>query len=137
MNRGLLAVAMAGGCKTVHLQQELSRSPAFVLPSVTAIKPFLEWVRAHADVILSAAEATTRHGKLLRVDPMPIQNWVVLDFVYDTGNAAGQNMVTLATEAACQLIRQAHRVFLLASSRDSTATRSHPGATHGRDGVTR
>ena len=31
---------------------------------------------------------------------------MVLDFVYDTGNAAGQNMVTLATEAACQLIRE-------------------------------
>ena len=57
-------------------------------------------------MILAAAEATTRHGKLLRVDPTPIQNWVVLDFVYDTGNAAGQNMVTLATEAACQLIRE-------------------------------
>ena len=106
MNRGLLAVAMAGGCKTVHLKQELSRSPAFVLPSITEIKPFLEWVDAHGDAILAAAEATTRHGKLLRVDPTPIQNWVVLDFVYDTGNAAGQNMVTLATEAACQLIRQ-------------------------------
>ena len=106
MNRGLLAVAMAGGCRTVHLQQELSRSPAFVLPSIAEIRPFLDWVRSHTDLIMAAAEATTRHGKLLRVDPMPIQNWVVLDFVYDTGNAAGQNMVTLATEAACQLIRK-------------------------------
>ena len=33
MNRGLLAMAMAGPCRTVHLKQELSRSPAFVLPA--------------------------------------------------------------------------------------------------------
>jgi hydroxymethylglutaryl-CoA reductase (NADPH) len=37
---------------------------------------------------------------------MPIQQWVVLDFVYDTGNEAGQTMVTLATEAACRHIQQ-------------------------------
>ena len=30
----------------------------------------------------------------------------MLDFVYDTGNAAGQNMVTHATEAACRYIQQ-------------------------------
>ena len=90
MNRGLLAMAMAGGCRTIHLKQELSRSPAFCLPTITEIGSFLDWINDHADSILVAAESTTRHGRLLRVDPTPIQQWVVLDFVYDTGNAAGQ-----------------------------------------------
>ncbi len=106
INRGLLAMAMAGGCRTIHLKQELSRSPAFCLPTITEIGSFLDWINDHADSILVAAESTTRHGRLLRVDPTPIQQWVVLDFVYDTGNAAGQNMVTLATEAACRYIQQ-------------------------------
>jgi hydroxymethylglutaryl-CoA reductase (NADPH) len=106
LNRGLLAMAMAGGCRTIHLKQELSRSPAFCLPTITEIGSFLDWINDHADSILVAAESTTRHGRLLRVDPTPIQQWVVLDFVYDTGNAAGQNMVTLATEAACRYIQQ-------------------------------
>jgi len=106
LNRGLLAMAMAGGCRTIHLKQELSRSPAFCLPTITEIGSFLDWINDHADSILVTAESTTRHGRLLRVDPTPIQQWVVLDFVYDTGNAAGQNMVTLATEAACRYIQQ-------------------------------
>jgi len=106
LNRGLLAMAMAGGCRTIHLKQELSRSPAFCLPTITEIGSFLDWINDHADSILVAAESTTRHGRLLRVDPTPIQQWVVLDFVYDTGNAAGQDMVTLATEAACRYIQQ-------------------------------
>jgi hydroxymethylglutaryl-CoA reductase (NADPH) len=106
LNRGLLAMAMAGGCRTVHLKQELSRSPAFCLPSITEIRPFLDWLSDHADSILAAAESTTRHGRLLRVDPTPMQSWVILDFVYDTGNAAGQNMVTLATDTACRYIQQ-------------------------------
>jgi len=106
LNRGLLAMAMAGGCRTIHLKQELSRSPAFCLPTITEIGSFLDWINDHADSILVTAESTTRHGRLLRVDPTPIQQWVVLDFVYDTGNAAGQDMVTLATEAACRYIQQ-------------------------------
>ncbi len=105
LGRGLEAVAAAGGCRTIHLKQELSRSPAFCLPTITEIGPFLDWINDHADSILVAAESTTRHGRLLRVDPTPIQQWVILDFVYDTGNAAGQNMVSLATEAACQYIQ--------------------------------
>ena len=106
MTRGLLALAMSGGCRTVHLKQELSRSPAFVLPSISETGPFLEWVNAHLGMLRAAAESTTRYGRLLRIDTVPLQNWMVLDFVYDTGNAAGQNMVTLATEAACQVIQK-------------------------------
>src|SRR5262249_38639506 len=114
MTRGMLAIAMAGGCRTVHLRQELSRSPAFVLPDITEVRPFMAWVKANFKSIRAHAEATTRHGRLVSIDPYPIQNWVVLDFVYDTGNAAGQNMVTIATDAACRQIREetGHRFFL-------------------------
>jgi hydroxymethylglutaryl-CoA reductase (NADPH) len=106
MNRGFQAIAMAGGCRTVHLRQELSRSPAFCLPTITEIESFLSWISDHADSILSAAESTSRHGRLLRVDPRPIQQCVVLDFVYDTGNEAGHSLVTQATETACRHIQQ-------------------------------
>ncbi len=133
MNRGLLAKAMAGGCRTVHLKQELSRSPAFVLPSITEIAPFLEWVRRYEVPIRTAAESTTRHGRLLRVDSLVMQNWVVLDFVYDTGNAAGQNMVTLATEAACQYIHaQTGHPYSLESGFNSDKKPSRRNLTLGR-----
>jgi hydroxymethylglutaryl-CoA reductase (NADPH) len=104
MTRGMLAMARGGGCRAVHRKQELARSPYFRLPGPDAAGPFVAWVAAHFEAIRRAAEATTRHGRLLRIDPVPMEGWVVLDFVYDTGNAAGQNMVTLATEAACRLI---------------------------------
>lgn len=114
MTRGMLAFAQAGGCRTVHLRQELSRSPGFVMESIHDTPAFIEWVRENEPLIRKAAESTTRHGKLLRIEPVPLQNFVILDFVYDTANAAGQNMVTIATEAACKLIREGtgHRFFL-------------------------
>lgn len=105
MTRGLLATAMAGGIRAVHYRQELSRSPFFLMGSVAEIPAFIDWVREHEPAIRDAAESTTRHGRLLRIDAVPMQEWVVLDFVYDTGDAAGQNMVTIATDVACRLIR--------------------------------
>ncbi len=133
MNRGFLATAMAGGCRTVHLKQELSRSPAFELPSIAAIHPFLDWVRAHDEPIRRAAESTTRHGRLLRIEPTVIQNWVILDFIYDTGNAAGQNMVTLATEAACQFIQADRKLqFFLESGFNSDKKPSRRSLMNGR-----
>ncbi len=133
MNRGLLAMAAAGGCRTIHLKQELSRSPAFCLPTITEIGSFLDWINDHADSILVAAESTTRHGRLLRVDPSPIQQWVVLDFVYDTGNDAGQNMVALATEAACRYIQQETGFhYYVESSFSSDRKPSRRNLTNGR-----
>lgn len=114
MTRGLLAFAQTGGCRTVHLRQELSRSPGFVMDSVDQIRGFLEWVTQHEKEIRAIAESTTRHGKLLRIEAIPLQQFVILDFVYDTGNAAGQNMVTIATDAACRFIenKTGHRFYL-------------------------
>jgi hydroxymethylglutaryl-CoA reductase (NADPH) len=106
MTRGLLAMAMAGGCRTIHYRQELTRSPSFLLPSVTEIPGFVAWVGDHLPALRAAAETTTRYGRLLRVDAIPVQSWVILDFAYDTGDAAGQNMVTIATDAACRLIQE-------------------------------
>jgi len=105
MTRGMMAFAESGGCRTVHLRQELSRSPGFIMPDIGEIPSFIEWITFHEDLIRQVAESTTRHGKLLRIEAVPLQNFVILDFVYDTANAAGQNMVTIATDAACRLIR--------------------------------
>lgn len=114
MTRGLLAFAQTGGCRTVHLRQELSRSPGFVMDSVDQIRDFLDWVANHEPQIRAIAESTTRHGKLIRIETIPLQQFVILDFVYDTGNAAGQNMVTIATDAACRFIEHetGHRFYL-------------------------
>ena len=114
MTRGMMAFAQSGGCKTVHLRQELSRSPGFIMPSISDIPSFIHWVQFHEDLIRQVAESTTRYGKLLRIEAVPLQNFVILDFVYDTANAAGQNMVTIATEAACRMIQEktGHDYFL-------------------------
>tara|TARA_B100000214_G_scaffold373128_1_gene352797 strand:- start:1065 stop:2054 length:990 start_codon:yes stop_codon:yes gene_type:complete len=114
MNRGMLASSLCGGTKVRHFRQELSRAPVFIFENLDESAKFQVWVSENEQKIKKVAETTTKHGKVLRIDQYTIQNYVVLDIVLDTGNAAGQNMVTLAAKIACEFIQKetGHNYFL-------------------------
>ena len=104
MTRGFYLTHRSGGIKTRHVKQELSRAPIFRFQEIEQALNFMEQVDEHYDEIKVVAESTTKHGKLLRIDKIPIHNRVILDFIYHTAEAAGQNMVTMSTDAACRYI---------------------------------
>ena len=106
MTRGMIATHRSGGIRVSHIKQELSRAPVFIFDNLKKSADFMLWIDANFNKIKEVAESTTNYGKLLRVDQYPIQNFVVLDFILDTGNAAGQNMVTLAAKNACDYIKE-------------------------------
>ena len=136
MNRGLYASSLCGGMKVKHFRQELSRSPIFIFDDLNKSIEFQGWITEHNEEIIKAAQSTTKYGKVLRIDQHAIQNYVLLDFILDTGNAAGQNMVTLATNVACEYIRKetGHKFFLdsnLASDKKASSRNMILGRGHG------
>ena len=106
MTRGMIATHRCDGIRVSHIKQELSRAPVFTFDNLNKSADFMSWIDKNFKVIKSVAESTTNHGKLLRIDQYPIQNYVILDFILDTGNAAGQNMVTLAAKTSCDYIKE-------------------------------
>jgi len=104
MTRGCYLTYLAGGIRSRYVKQELSRAPAFIFNDIADALDFAHRIDGHFDEIKAVAESTTSHGKLLRIDKHPVHNRVILDFIYTTGEAAGQNMVTMATDAACRHI---------------------------------
>ncbi|WP_246086317.1 hydroxymethylglutaryl-CoA reductase [Roseinatronobacter monicus] len=99
--RGAYAATKSGGISTAILYEGVIRTPAFVLENLLNAGLFVEWVVTEVDQLKAAAESTTRHGKLVSVEPMIDNNVVFLICRYTTGDAAGQNMVTIATNALC------------------------------------
>ena len=106
MTRGMIATHRCDGIQVSHIKQELSRAPVFTFDNLNKSADFMSWIDKNFKEIKSVAESTTNHGKLLRIDQYPIQNYVILDFILDTGNAAGQNMVTLAAKTSCDYIKE-------------------------------
>ncbi|MFD1911305.1 hydroxymethylglutaryl-CoA reductase [Halodurantibacterium flavum] len=100
--RGARAATRSGGINTAILYEGVIRTPAFVLDSLLNAGLFVEWVVDGVDQLKVAAEATTRHGKMISVEPVIDNNIVFLICRFTTGDAAGQNMVTIATNAMCE-----------------------------------
>ena len=105
MTRGMLATSKCGGIQSVHLKQEISRAPFFIFKNLNETARFINWIDEHFNDIKTVAEATTRYGKLVKINKYAVNRYVVLDFIYNTGNAAGQNMISQCTMEACNFIK--------------------------------
>lgn len=102
--RGAQAITRSGGCTAAVVWEGVTRAPVFAFDSVLDVGRFLLWAGEHSETIRKVAASTTRHGVLLRTCFNVEGNHVYLIFEYRTGDAAGQNMVTIATDAVCRFI---------------------------------
>ncbi len=136
-NRGMRLLAECGGVKATVVEQAMQRAPAFLFDDARAARDFGHWVDAHFASIKAAAEATTRIGRLVRIDHYAVGPMLHLRFNYTTGDAAGQNMTGKATLAACEWIAAQHpggAKFLLSGNMDTDKKHSRLNmlATRGR-----
>ncbi|HET9798886.1 MAG TPA: hydroxymethylglutaryl-CoA reductase [Gemmatimonadaceae bacterium] len=105
-SRGAQLITDAGGCSAIVLHEGVSRAPGFAFDSVGEAGKFVAWAVAALPQMRRIAETTTRHGKLRDMRVNLEGNHVYLIFEFATGNAAGQNMVTIATQAICEYIAE-------------------------------
>jgi len=104
--RGARLLSAAGGCAAAVLAEGVHRAPGFAFANLTEAGLFTQWVMSAQDQLRAAAEATTRYGRLTELSPHMEGDHVYLICTYLTGDAAGQNMVTIATEALCRAIEE-------------------------------
>jgi hydroxymethylglutaryl-CoA reductase (NADPH) len=104
-NRGAAVVTASGGCAALLLNEGVQRSPGLRFASLEDAGRFVAWASTQFDAFREAAQTTTRFGALVDVRFTIDGRLVYLAFEFRTGDAAGQNMVTFATEAICADIR--------------------------------
>lgn len=103
-HRGAVVLSKAGGCSAVILAEGVTRSPGFAFASISEMLLFAHWVLTHKEQLKEVAATTTRFGKLedIRFAAQGSHLYLLCDFT--TGDAAGQNMVTIATQALCDFL---------------------------------
>lgn len=100
--RGARLISESGGATTLCLTDAVSRGPGFVFASTRDAGRFLAHVLDSAATMDAAVATASKHARLLDVTPSLVGKEVFLLFQFSTGDAAGQNMVTLATDAICR-----------------------------------
>lgn len=103
-HRGCRLLTAAGGCAAMVLYESLSRAPAFVFKTAPDACRFIIWAMERLEEFQQVAATTTSHGKLIDMGVTMEGNHVYLNFEFTTGDASGQNMVTIAGQAICDHI---------------------------------
>ena len=133
INRGCSVINRAGGATARVTKAGMTRAPVFRVADVAEALALVEWVRDNESALREAAEATTNHGELQGVTPYVVGNNVYLRFRFDTKDAMGMNMVTIATKAACDRVEQETTASLVALS-GNLCTDKKPAAINAVEG---
>jgi hydroxymethylglutaryl-CoA reductase (NADPH) len=127
-NRGMRVLAESGGVRATVVDDQMQRSPVFVLDNAVQARDLGRWISAHIGEIRAAAESTTRSGKLTHIGQHVVGPLLYLRVNFTTGDAAGQNMTGKATFAASHWIQDNHPDhprYLLSGNTETDKKHSH------------
>jgi hydroxymethylglutaryl-CoA reductase (NADPH) len=130
VNRGCRAVTAAGGAEVRIFRDGMTRAPVFATRSAAHARDVVRWVETNTERLRIAAEATTSHGKMLNIVPFVAGTSVYLRIEFDTKDAMGMNMVTIASEKIAEVIEEATGAHLVALS-GNLCTDKKPAAVNG------
>jgi len=116
VNRGCSAITRAGGAEVRIFRDGMTRAPLFAATGVVHARAIVDYVHSHQDEIAAAAESTTSHGKLTGITCSVAGTSVFVRLEFDTKDAMGMNMVTIASEKAAKLIASETGAHLIALS---------------------
>ena len=95
------AMNRAGGAIALCSDQRVGRAPCFEFTSLPQAAEFARWLPSRLASLQEVTAGTSRFCRLVSLNAAIVGNTVYTLFEFSTGDAAGQNMVTLATQAIC------------------------------------
>jgi hydroxymethylglutaryl-CoA reductase (NADPH) len=104
VNRGCKAIAAAGGADVRSKDMGMTRGPVFKAANLDKAKKFEHWLANNFSALKNICERTSSHLELLEVSSQVVGRNIFVRFKYDTQEAMGMNMATIATQAAVQFI---------------------------------
>ncbi|HJK02570.1 MAG TPA: hydroxymethylglutaryl-CoA reductase (NADPH) [Methanocorpusculum sp.] len=116
INRGCSAIREAGGAEVRILRDGMTRAPLFVATSVAHATEVAHWAEDNLLLLKIAAEETTHYGELVGLTTYVVGTNVFVRFEFDTKDAMGMNMATIASEAAAKLIEAKTGARLVSTS---------------------
>jgi hydroxymethylglutaryl-CoA reductase (NADPH) len=116
VNRGCSAITRAGGADVRIFGDGMTRAPVFATQGAVHARETVAWVGEHLDELRAIAESTTSHGKFQGITPYVAGTSVYFRISFDTKDAMGMNMVTIASEKIAEAIEEATGARLVALS---------------------
>ncbi len=116
VNRGCKAITQSGGASIVSNKIGITRAPVFTVENAFAGEKTINWVKNNFDEIKKSAEQTSSHLTLLDIKPWMVGRNLFLRFKFDSQDAMGMNMTTIACALAADLIEKKTKAKLVSIS---------------------
>src|SRR5512136_1796423 len=130
VNRGCGAITRAGGADVRILRNGMTRAPVFSTRDILHARAVKDFVDGNREALAAAAAETTSHGDLTGAMAFVTGTTVHVRREFDTKDAMGMNMVTIASERIGNLIEEKTGARLLALS-GNLCTDKKPAAVNG------
>ncbi len=106
VNRGCKAITESGGANSYAFRVGQTRGPVFAVKNLEEQKKVYRFIKENEAKLGKVAQSTSRHLKLIKVKVRGLSSYVFVRFYFDTKDAMGMNMVTIATQALGELIEK-------------------------------
>ncbi|WP_264535002.1 hydroxymethylglutaryl-CoA reductase [Flavobacterium sp. N1736] len=103
-NRGAKACRESGAITALSLQEGVQRAPVFKFKNLIDLGKFTNWVLEQKEAFIKIVSESSKYAVLNDIGLNIEGNIVIIRFEYTSGDAAGQNMVTICSNHLCQYI---------------------------------
>jgi hydroxymethylglutaryl-CoA reductase (NADPH) len=136
IQRGLKAISLAGGLKTLVHFDGMTRAPLIEAPDIYAAREFISFISGNESFINELQQCVPDpFVKLVNIEPYQLGTKVFLRLVFKTGDAMGMNGVTKAAAEICRYILAKNprwRLLTISSNLCTDKKNSHINVLHGR-----
>ena len=116
VSRGCKAINLSGGVTAFVENVGVTRGPVFETSGLEESMKLKKWLKDNFNLLKTEAEKTSSHIQLKKLGTRIAGTYVYVRFYFDTQEAMGMNMVTIATEKISQFIQKNTSIRCLAVS---------------------
>lgn len=116
VNRGCKAITESGGAIVDSYKAGVTRGPVFRVNNLSESKKFCKFLEEHIEDLKKVATGTSGHLRLEKISSVGVGRYHYVRLNFDTQDAMGMNMVTIATNAIASHIQTKTGILCLAVS---------------------
>ncbi|MBI2641624.1 hydroxymethylglutaryl-CoA reductase [Candidatus Roizmanbacteria bacterium] len=106
VSRGCKAITLSGGALVNAHRVGTTRGPVFYTGSIRKSEEFYQWLKRNEKQLTKVAESTSSHLSFKKYDIRTVGSYAFIRFYFDTQDAMGMNMATIASEKMVDYISE-------------------------------
>ena len=116
VSRGCKAISESGGVSILSKKVGITRAPVFRVKNITQGSEIISWLEDNFKEIKKVAELTSSHLALIKIKPWLVGRNLYARLSFDTQDAMGMNMATIAATEIAKYIEEATKIHCIAVS---------------------